>query len=125
VTQKERKNIEHALLHLRAKTSKALKQDRQKWERKRVQYYLHTLRRDGRLDGPFTGVVEGLSNDAAMIEDRLENKDGRNRPVFTGTLFVVDDETGRVEWAPVEHCTIIEPNDTLQGSPEAKRKEIP
>lgn len=89
--------------------SKQLISAEKKWLNKRVEYYLPTLNRDGSMDGPYTGIVNGVSTNESIIEDRLENTDGRTRASFTGTLIVLPDDKAMTEdWAPYLYATIIE-----------------
>lgn len=94
--------------------SKSLQREEKYWIGKRVRYFLMTLCRDGRLEGPYTGVVAGLSNNAAAIEDRLEGHTRRDSVEFTGDLIIVPDDGSREDdWTPVDLCEIIETESRL------------
>ena len=89
------------------KKSKALLAEEQRWIGKKVRYYLFTLYRDNRLEGPLFGVVEGVGENSADIEDGVEGLTFRNRSTPNGTLIIINDETGMDHRAPTMHCEII------------------
>lgn len=89
--------------------SKRYRKSEEEWLGKHVRYFLMTYNRDESMDGPFTGIVTGLSSNEAAIYDRLEGHDHRNSIEFTGTLIIKpDDNSSLDEWACEEHCEIIE-----------------
>ncbi len=67
------------------------------WVGKRVRYYLLDVldkaNHGKKLDGPFTGVVRGVTSNGALVQDRLEGNTGRNSVKFTGQLIVLRDHT--------------------------------
>jgi len=88
--------------------SKEYQEKVSEWVGKSVVYFLQDVRdkRSGgqKLDGPFTGTVEGVSNNEAMIEDRLEGLNHRNSVSSTGELFVLNDETLQIHEPAIIHC---------------------
>lgn len=89
--------------------SKELQRVERQWIGKRVRYYLMTLYRDGRLEGPYTGIVEAVTTNEAIIEDRLEGCNHRHAISFTGELIIKPDDGSRMdEFANADHAEIIE-----------------
>jgi len=79
--------------------SKELIKIEQQWLGKQVSYYLFDVldraSHGKKLEGPFTGVVSGVTTNGAAIEDRLEGNTHRNSVKFTGCLIVRRDSSTR------------------------------
>jgi len=107
--------------------SKEYRKIESEWIGKKVTYFLQDVRdrksSGGKLDGPFTGTVEGCSNNEAMIEDRLEGFNHRNSVASTGSLFVKDDDTFQIYDAAIIHCTPNAPM-SLQGSERTQMSDV-
>ena len=91
--------------------SKKLIAVEKEWIGKRVRYYLFDVldkaSHGKKLEGPFTGIVSGVTTNGAAIEDRLEGKTHRNSVQFTGCLIVQRDSSTREDFPWLEHVELI------------------
>ena len=79
------------------------------WIGKHICYYLATMKRDRTLDGPYTGIVAGISSNESIIEDPLEGHTHRSSVDFTGTLIVKPDHmANEFEWVSYLHADILD-----------------
>ena len=91
--------------------SKDLIKIEKKWLGQRVKYYLFDVldraSHGRKLEGPFMGVVSGVTTNGAAVEDRLEGKTHRNSVQFTGCLIVQRDSSTREDFPWLEHVELI------------------
>ena len=83
------------------------------WIGKHVSYrlrdYLRKVSLGEKFSEYYTGVVEGLSDNSALIEDRAENNTGNSVVQFTGDLIIkADGQPCRIDWAEIGQCRIID-----------------
>ena len=100
------------------KTSKEYDKAYEKWVGQRVRYSLIDAfaRKQPALLGPWTGVVDGISDNGAIIEDELEGHSHTDKVDFTGCLMVRPDHIeGFAVHTPSEtHCEIIEEDEDAE-----------
>lgn len=93
--------------------SQELKEVESKWIGQRVKYFildaLDKKSHGRKLDGPYFGKVNGITDNSAMIEDRLEGNTGRNSVRFTGQLIVQPDHKNEEDLPSYLHTEIIKP----------------
>ena len=92
--------------------SKELQKVEEQWIGQRIFFLIDALKRNitgekNLMQGPFEGTVLGVSNNEAMITDRLEGLDGRNSVKSTGMLIVREESVAHDQYPYIEHCKIL------------------
>ena len=91
--------------------SKEYKEMEKKWLGHKVKFFLPDIlnkkSHGHKLEGPFYGIVMGFSNNAAMIEDRLEGHTAKDPIDYTGSLIVQCQNFNREQFVPDMHAEII------------------